>query len=81
MLEKVIKDRERQARQDKKAIEFLEGDKKRAKGEVQETKEMLDAKELEVRDLKKENERLLIDLKALEARFAKSQTTSSQYQD
>lgn len=56
--EKVIRDRERQARQDKKAIEFLEGDKRRAKGEVQETREMLEAKELEVRNLKKDLERL-----------------------
>ncbi len=58
ILEKVNKDRERQARQDKKAIEFLEGDKKRARGEVQETREMLEAKELEVRNLKKDIERL-----------------------
>jgi hypothetical protein len=32
--EKIVKDRERQARQDKKAIEFLEADKRRSRGEV-----------------------------------------------
>lgn len=56
--EKIVRDRERQARQDKKAIEFLEGDKRRSRGEVQETREILDTKEQEVRNLKKDIENL-----------------------
>ena len=38
---------------------------------------MLEMKELEVRDLKKELERLQIEVKSLEARFAKIQTQSN----
>jgi hypothetical protein len=53
-----VKDRERQARQDKKAIEFLEADKRRSRGEVQETRELLESKEQEVRTLKKDIENL-----------------------
>ena len=70
-LEKVKRDRERQAHQDKKAIEFLEGDKKRSRGEVQETRELLDQKETEIRNKAKELESRVIELKSLEARFAK----------
>ena len=68
------RDRERQAHQDKKAIEFLEGDKKRSRGEVQETRELLEQKEIEIRNKAKELESRVIELKSLEARFAKIQT-------
>lgn len=77
-LEKFKRDRDRQATQDKKAIEFLEGDKKRTRGEVLEARELLDLKELEIRNLAKEVETKVIELKSLEARFGKSQTTLEQ---
>jgi predicted nucleic acid-binding Zn-ribbon protein len=43
---------------------------------VQETREMLETKEIEVRNLKKDIERLSIELKSLELRFAKIQAQS-----
>ena len=68
------RDRERQAHKDKKAIEFLEGDKKQSRGEVQETRELLEQKEIEISNKAKELESRVIELKSLEARFAKIQT-------
>jgi predicted nucleic acid-binding Zn-ribbon protein len=76
-----VKDRERQARQDKKAIEFLEADKRRSRGEVQETRELLESKEQEVRTLKKDIENLQVQLKSLEASYAKLKQQSDQFQD
>jgi hypothetical protein len=49
---------------------------KRIRGEVQETREMLDAKELENRNLKRDLEVKAFEFKSLEARFAKQQKTS-----
>jgi hypothetical protein len=41
VLEKIIKDKDRQTKQDKKQIEFLDNSIKHARGELRNTQEML----------------------------------------
>ena len=67
----MIRDRDRQARQDKKSIEYLETEQKRVKGDMQDTREMLENKELENRNLKRDAEVGSCEFKSLEARFGK----------
>lgn len=73
--EKIVRDRERQARQDKKAIEFMEGDVKRVRGEAQELRETIEQRELEARNLRRDLETSQCEFKSVVARFEKLHKT------
>ena len=79
--EKIVKDKERQARSDKKQIEFLETDRKQIRGDLRTTQEMLNAKETEVRNLEKEVEHKKCENKSITMRFEREKTKSEQFQD
>ncbi len=67
--DKIIRDKERQARSDRKQIEFLENDKKQVRGDLRTCQEMLTLKETNVRDLEKELEDLRKEIKSLQKRL------------
>lgn len=79
--DKIIKDKERQARSDKKQIEFLENDKKQVRGELRTCQEMLTGKETEVRDLEKELDDLRKEIKSLQKRLETVKASSEIVQD
>lgn len=63
--EKIIRDRERQSRQDKKQIEFLEGDRKGIRGELRHLEESLGGKDIDIRNREKDLEQFKMDIKSL----------------
>lgn len=79
--DKIIRDKERQARSDKKQIEFLENDKKQVRGEWRSCQEMLTAKESQARDLEKELDDLRKEIKSLQKRLETVKQTSETYHD
>ena len=79
--DKIIKDKERQARSDKKQIEFLENDKKQVRGELRTCQEMLTGKETEVRDKEKELDDLRKEIKSLQKRLETVKAASDLNQD
>ena len=79
--EKIIKDKERQARSDKKQIDFLENDRKHIRGDLRNTQEMLNNKETEVRNLEKDLEQKKCEIKSITMRFDREKVKSDQFQD
>lgn len=79
--DKIIRDKERQARSDKKQIEFLENDKKQVRGELRTCQEMLTSKETEVRDKEKELDDLRKEIKSLQKRLETVKAASDLCQD
>ena len=74
--EKIIKDKERQARSDKKQIDFLENDRKHIRGDLRNTQEMLNNKETEVRNLEKDLEQKKCEIKSITMRFDREKVKS-----
>ena len=74
-----MKDKERQARSDKKQIEFLETDRKQIRGDLRTTQEMLNGKETEVRNLEKDVEHKKCEIKSITMRFDREKTKSEQF--
>ena len=77
--EKIVKDKERQARSDKKQIEFLETDRKHIRGDLRNTQEMLNSKEMEVRNLEKDVEQKKCENKSITMRFDREKQKSEQF--
>ena len=79
--EKIIKDKERQARSDKKQIDFLENDRKHIRGDLRNTQEMLNNKETEVRNIEKDLEQKKCENKSITMRFDREKLKSETFQD
>lgn len=80
-LEKIIKDKDRQTRQDKKQIEFLDNSIKHTRGELRSTQEMLETKETQVRDLEKEIENLKCSIKSINVRFDREKNKADMFEE
>lgn len=80
-LEKIISDKDRQTRQDKKQIEFLENSIRHIRGELRQTQEMLDTEKTMVRNLEKDAENKNVTIKSINVRFDREFKARAEFED
>ena len=79
-MDKLVNDRDRQSRQDKKQIEYLEQDSRRFKTENKELQAKLNDMEGIKMNVEKEKEQLLVDLKSIQKRLENEKNRGDQTQ-
>jgi hypothetical protein len=67
--DKILNDRERSSRNDRRQIEFLEADNRRIKALYKEIQEKYAEKEKEKKDAEKDIEQMTMELKNMQKRF------------